>query len=82
MLAYPKPGDRIIVIGRMSNEPVPIQVGTTGTIREVWNEGDPLEQVSVDWDPSPNGERRTLMLVPSDYRIVRRLKPDEEKGTP
>lgn len=70
MASRPQPGDRIIVIGTM-NDPAPIQIGTTGTVDRVMNEGGALEQVWVDWDRSPNGEHRSLMLVPADYRIIR-----------
>lgn len=74
----PQPGDRIQVVALM-RDPAPIQIGTTGTVTFVNNEGTDLEQVFVDWDRSPNGEHRTLMLTPIDYGVIRRLPP--EKGT-
>lgn len=59
------------------DDPSPLAIGTTGTVLSIENVGTPLEQVHVAWDRGPNGERRTLMLVPADYRIVRRI----EKGS-
>lgn len=58
-------GDRIRVTGTMVDDPAPMEIGATGTVAEVWNPGNSLEQVSVKWD---NG--RTLMLVPADYAII------------
>lgn len=49
----------------MVDDPAPMEIGATGTVAEVWNPGNSLEQVSVKWD---NG--RTLMLVPADYAII------------
>lgn len=67
-------GTRIQVVGVMRDDPAPIEVGTTGTVRSVWNQGSQFEQVNVDWDPEPtSGNRRNIMLVPSDYRIVKEL---------
>lgn len=64
----PRVGDRIEVIGTMINDPAPMEIGATGTVTEVFNEGGSLEQVAVSWD---NG--RSLLLVPDDYRIIRRI---------
>lgn len=74
----PRKGDRIVVIGLMQ-DPVPIEIGTTGTVTDRTNVGTQFEQVYVDWDRSPSGEKRTLMLTPRDYRIIRRLTPEEER---
>lgn len=71
----PHPGDRIKVIDEM-RDPDPMEIGATGTVLHVWNKGGPLEQVQVDWD---NG--RTLMLIPPDYKLIRRLAPEEEQET-
>lgn len=60
-------GDRVKMVGVMPEDPDPIAVGTTGTVRWV-NEatmvGRPtpeIIQIDVKWD---NG--RTLMLLPAD----------------
>lgn len=74
-------GDRIQVVGIMRNDPDPIPVGTTGTVTYLANEGTVLEQVHVDWDVSPDGRKRTLMLVPADYSIVVRIAPHGERGS-
>lgn len=66
-------GDRIEVIGVM-DDPAPMAIGTRGVVERVENRDTPFEQIHVRWGPSPNGERRSLMLVPADYPMVRRLE--------
>jgi hypothetical protein len=66
-------GDRIEVTGPMVNEPDPIPVGSRGTVLYTGNVGTPYEQVYVDWDESPDGWKRSLILIPEDYGIVRKV---------
>lgn len=68
----PNKGDRIEVVGHM-NDPDPIEIGTTGTVIDRTNIGTSMEQVYVDWDPSPSGGRRSLMLTTQDYSIIRKI---------
>lgn len=65
----PQPGDRIKVVGAM-DDPDPIPVGTTGTVMSVSGVGTQFEQAIVNWDRSPDGRKRTLMLVPEDYEAI------------
>lgn len=67
----PMEGDRIVVVS-LIDDPDPIPVGTTGTVTDVEGVGTPYEQVWVKWD----GDQRvrTLMLIPEDYRHVRRIE--------
>lgn len=56
----PTNGDRIRLVS-MADDPDPIPVGQTGTVKEVYPQGsgkDAWVQIDVDWD---NG--RSLMLV-------------------
>jgi hypothetical protein len=62
-----EPGDRIEVTGVM-DDPDPLPVGSRGTVMGVLNPGSIFEQVDVEWD-----SRRTLMLIPHDYRIVKKV---------
>lgn len=52
------PGTRIRLIA-MPEDPDPIPVGATGTVRAHRAPGSDLEQVSVDWDLP-----RSLNLIP------------------
>lgn len=64
-------GDRIEVIGLMEDEPCPIAVGTTGTVIGQTGVGTALEQTIVSWDEGPDKVKRTLLLVPADYHVIR-----------
>jgi hypothetical protein len=57
------------------NDPSPLPVGSTGTVRRT-TFGE-LAQIDVEWD---NG--RTLMLVPSDPFATRKETDPCERGTP
>lgn len=60
----PKPGDRIEVID-LINDPAPLEIGTTGTVERISDEGGRLEQCLVKWDTD-----RSLILVPQDYSCI------------
>lgn len=61
------PGDRVKMVGRMLNDPDPMEIGAEGT---VWEIGDANvfgggTQIYVDWD---NG--RSLILLSTDPFVV------------
>lgn len=65
-------GDRIEVVAVL-DDPVPPAIGTRGVVVSVLNRGTEFEQVLVAWDRGPNGELRSLMLVPQDYPMIRKI---------
>ena len=61
-----KVGDVVEVI-EMPEDPLPVEPGTRGVVRRIWNPGTRLEQIAVDWE---NG--RSLFLLPTDkFKIIR-----------
>lgn len=62
MSPLPLPGDRVVMVGLMPNDPCPIPVGTQGTVTEVNPhvfEGS--QQIYVEWD-----DDRSLILLSTD----------------
>jgi uncharacterized protein DUF4314 len=70
--AWLKEGARFQLV-RMDDDPDPIPAGATGTITYV-NDlnfiGDHDVQLWVDWDPLPDGRKRTLMLCWPHDQII------------
>lgn len=61
------PGDRVRVTGIM-DDPDPLPIGATGTVRHVNAYGGEVIQIEVDWDV-----QRSLMLLPVDpFEIIER----------
>jgi len=58
-----KVGDRVKVVGTMQDDPYPLELGTTGTIRRI---AESVGQIDVRWD---NG-RSLMILVPEDLGII------------
>ncbi len=65
----PQPGDRIRLVA-MTDDPDPIEPGTTGTvvaIRKCGSGRDVWFQVDVNWD---NGRTLTLVVPPDEVEVV------------
>lgn len=65
----PEVGDRVRMVGVMSNDPAPMDVGAEGTVVDVghelpsaWGSG---RQIFVDWD-----DGRSLILLSTDPFVV------------
>jgi len=66
----PRIGDRVRIVGLMTDDPDPLPVGAAGTVTDVGRSafGYPA-QIHVDWDPEVG---RTLILLATDpFEILR-----------
>jgi hypothetical protein len=58
-----QPGDHVRITGTMPDDPDPLPIGTTGTVRRVLDSG----QADVDWD---NGRSHLLLLDVDPYEVI------------
>ncbi|WP_442510560.1 DUF4314 domain-containing protein [Novipirellula sp. SH528] len=64
----PIPGDRIRLL-TMPDDPDPVPIGTTGTVRAISHVSSrpAFTQIGVDWD---NGRRLMLTVPPDRFEIT------------
>lgn len=60
---FPVAGDRVRMTGVMPNDPAPLPVGSTGTVRDANSD---TGQIFVDWD-SGSG---LILLATDPYEII------------
>jgi hypothetical protein len=68
-MTTPQPGDRIRLVA-MPDDPDPIPLGSTGTVRSVSRCGsgrDASFQVDVNWD---NGRKLMLAVPPDQFEVI------------
>lgn len=68
-------GDRIRLVS-MPDDPDPVTVGQTGTVRGIYPQGR-WHQVDVDWD---NGRSLLLVVPPDRFEVIARAEAPENRG--